>query len=307
MIELKITVTKENAERVIRLIKELVETEETTLTKTEETPYSSIPANDASNYLISPPELQSLKNGEIILSEAAEFVGSWGQFNSFFPVKAVLRVLSNILHQRSTDVINLQVLVDESIKAFKKGRLKKFRGFPKHYKKDSSIGRLVWHFITTANQIGLISIENNDGKIPNYGWDEVLLSITKEGNDFARLGNQVFDQGSKDQILTKAECDWLLKYLKKIDQSGFKEYTTLKGVYNQLQKGNTDIAGWFEANESFSRYIKGWSKKKDNPKAFARQLETLSATFAQSKIALLRELGLVQNKRNDYTIINPME
>lgn len=306
MLELKITITPENAEEVIRLIREVVGSEETASILKIGTLVPKIATNKVANHLSPPPELTSLNHGKIMLSGAAEYVGTWGQFNSFFPVKAVLRVLSNIMSENNTNFINLQILVDESIKAFKKARLKKFRGFPKHYKKKSSIGRLVWHFITTAHEIGLISIEGKDG-IPTYGWDEVLISITKEGHEFASLENQIFDLNGTQQILTKPERDWLIDYLRKIDNSGFKEYSTLKGIYGELQKGNTDIAGWFEKSDIFSKYVRSWSRKKDNPDAFIRQLKTLSTTFSQSKIALLRELGIVRNKRNNYTITNSLE
>lgn len=301
-LELKIRITPENSEKVIRLIREIVGSEEILKIGRSE---PRITANEVTSCLGPPPKLSSLRHGKIVLSGAAEYVGTWGQFNSFFPIKAVLRVLSNVMSENNTSSINLQVLVDESIKSFKKARLKKFRGFPKHYRKESSIGRLVWHFMTTAHEIGLISLEGMDN-IPTSGWDEVYVSVTKEGYEFASLENQILDLNGKQQILTKEEGNWLIDYLRKIDNLGFKEYSTLKGVYEELQKGNTHIAGWFEKNDTFSAYLRSWSKKKDDPTAFARQLETLSTTFAQSKIALLRELRIVQNKRNNFTILNPL-
>ena len=301
-LELRITITPENAEKVIRLMREIVGSEEILKIGRSE---PKVAANEVTSYLRPPPELSSLKHGKILLSGAAEYVGTWGQFNSFFPIKAVLRVLSNIMSEHNASPINLQILVDESIKAFKKAHLKKFRGFPKHYRKESSIGRLVWHFMTTAHEIGLISLEGMDN-IPTSCWDEVYVSVTKEGYEFASLENQILDLNRTQQILTNAERDWLIDYLRKIDNLRFKEYSTLKGVYSELQKGNTDIAGWFEKNDIFSTYVRSWSKKKDDPTAFARQLETLSTTFAQSKIALLRELGIVRNKRNNFAILNPL-
>ena len=60
---------------------------------------------------------------------------------------------------------------------------------------------------------------------------------------------------------------------------------------------------WLKKNPEFVSYVKERSGKSKNPKAFERQLENLSKTFGASKISLLRELGIIKNKRDDYTII----
>jgi hypothetical protein len=147
---------------------------------------------------------------------------------------------------------------------------------------------------------------DGDTRIPAHGWDSTYLSITKEGFEFCQLENRVLDWKAHEQVLTDPERDWVIRYLKKIDGEGFKEYSLLRGVFEELKKKNIDISGWFERNESFRTYVKSWSRKKEDTAKFSKQMKTVAIMFAQSKIALLREMGLVQNQRNDYTIIGSL-
>ena len=56
-------------------------------------------------------------------------------------------------------------------------------------------------------------------------------------------------------------------------------------------------------NKEFQDYIKKRSKRaKDDPRAFQKQLSNYARSFASAKISLLREMGVVRDKRNDYTI-----
>jgi hypothetical protein len=299
MLELRIRITSENAEKVIRLIREIVGLEETTSVQVEATEQKA-PILEKASYLNQPPEFNSLTHGNIVPDGTSEYVGTWGQFNSFFPMKAALRVLSHLMKENNEKPVSLQTVVDESLQAFKKVGLQKFRGFPKRYRRESSIGRLVGHFITTAQNMGLIKVQ---GEIGSSHWDQVLISITIEGWEFAGLDNRIFDGKSVDQVLTESERLWLTKYLKRIDAAGFKEYTFLKQVFDELKAGNSNISAWLEKNDNFREYIKSWSRKTENEEEFENQLKTVAVTFAQSKIALLRELGVVRNQRGDYTII----
>jgi hypothetical protein len=305
MIELRVRIDRENAEKVIQLIRELVGSDDAIVTSVEksETPTTAAlgVVRPPLEYLTPPPALGELVSGKLVLTESAKYIGTWGQFNSFFPLKAVLRVLAHLTDENKQDKTSLQVLVDRSISAFKVAGLHKFRGFPKKYKKESSIGRLVWHFITTAYQTGLIGIRGDAG-IPAHGWDNVFVSITKEGFEFCQLENRVLDWKAHEQVLTDAEKNWVVKYLKKIDSEGFKEYSLLKAVFQELKKNNTHISEWLEHSESFRTYVKSWSRKKEDTVEFAKQMRTVAIMFAQSKIALLRELGVVSNRRDDYSI-----
>ncbi len=91
------------------------------------------------NYLAIPGDLK-LKSGKPI----GDDWGSWGMFNSFFPGKAVLRVLANMLHENKAESIKLYDLVSKTIDVFKENGFSKLRGFPSNPKKDNSINRLVY-------------------------------------------------------------------------------------------------------------------------------------------------------------------
>lgn len=305
MLELRIRINPENAEKVIRLIREIMETD----FKEPVAEIGSLPEQSSleqgGGYLSPPPELASLKSGSAQETTASKYVGTWGQFNSYFPLKATLRVISHAMKKNNGNPANLKVVVDESLRAFKEANLQKFRGFPKNYKRDSSVGRLVGHFITTALELGLITADGEISAVPN-SWEKTSVSVTREGWEFARLDNKIFDWKSKDQVLTDAEKAWIVEYLKRIDAAGFKEYTVLRQVFQELKVGNTDVSGLLEKNELFRQYIKTWSRKKEDEVGFENQLKTVAVMFAQSKIALLRELGAIKNQRGDFSVIGEL-
>jgi hypothetical protein len=103
-----------------------------------------------------------------------------------------------------------------------------------------------------------------------------------------------------------------MSYLKKIDHEGYGEYSLLLSVYKFLSDGHNgknELCEWFQHNEKFVEYIKSWSRKaqRDDLTGFRDQINNLSITFAASKIALLRELNIIMNKRNDYTIVGALK
>jgi hypothetical protein len=305
-LELRITITRENVDKIVQLIRELVYLESATEGIGIETGEQSIPiVETVSNYLAPPPELKNLSNGKVITSSVeAPYVGTLGLFNSFFPVKAVLRILAYMMEENDGGPVNLQRLVDKSIEVFRAAGLSEYRGFPMRKKgrteKESAIGRLVWHFIVPAHQMGLVEADN---EIPVRAWDSVHVSITKEGWEFARLENRVLDKKEQEQVLSEAEREWMFEYLGKIDNDGYKEYSFLKRIFEELKRGNTNITVWLERDEQFNEYVKSWSRKTEDPKKFKTQIGHVAAMFAQGKIALLRELGVISNKRNNYSVI----
>lgn len=311
MMELRIKISRKNAERVAQLIKELVQLEAEGLVVTGVKAEAAGPkeeglafAGPLPNYLVPPPELENLKGGKRVQTPAAKQVGTWGQFNSFFPVKAVLRILCHMVSENGGKAVNLQELVDRSKATFQMAGLGRYRGFPSSGK-ESAVGRLVWHFITPAHEMGLVRIEGAE-EIPVRGWGKVRISPTKEGQEFAKLNNLIFDERDTKQLLSDAEREWMLGYLKKIDGEGYKEYSFLREVFGELEKGNTDIASWLENNQRFISYVKSWSRKAKQERKFKKQVANVAAMFAQSKIALLRELGVIRDKRNDYTVIGEL-
>ena len=84
----------------------------------------------------------------------------------------------------------------------------------------------------------------------------------------------------------------------------------LKEIASFIQKGNNgnnDLREWFKKNPIFVSYVKEWSSKSDDDKEFEKQLSNLSQTYGSGKISLLRELGVISNKRNDYKVIGELK
>lgn len=318
-LELRIKISKENREKVFALVSALLEESDRTVTP------SPLPtkARALHNYLLVPKEVEELENGSTMKYGTPEdlqlqLVGTWGQFNSFFPIKAALRVIANFLSEAKKDSVNLRefsLMCTDIFRRVKIGnkRLSKYRGFPLR-KKDTAIGRFVWHFLIPAQEMGLIrivrsSLDHNGIPYSPNDWSKVDIAITREGLEFARLKNPLFDGDSVEQVFGEDERRWILNFLKKIDAEGFREYSLLKDVFDFLKQGHNgkeELWSWFENDQRFMNYVKSWSRKGNMPSEFKRQVENLARTFSASKIALLRELAIVRNKRGDYTIINEL-
>lgn len=318
IMELRIEITKENKEKIFTLINALLEEEGETAFKPT---ISKVKVQTQRNYLSVPSDIEGLKNGRVMKygtkqDRQLQLVGTWGQFNSFFPVKAGLRILANLLSESRKKSTNLREFVFICTDIFRKVKIKnkklsKYRGFPLR-NKDTAIGRFVWHFLIPAQEMGLIQITKSslDPDVMPYSpndWDKVYITVTREGLDFARLKNPLFDDGGMEQVLGEDETRWMIDFLKKIDKNGFREYTLLRDILEFLKQGHNgkeELWSWFENDQRFMNYVKSWSRKSNTPKKLKKQVENLARTFSASKIALLRELRLILNKRGDYTIIN---
>lgn len=267
-----------------------------------------------SDLLNIPIELK-LSPGKIIVDKESSKVGLWGMFNDFFSGKALLRISANMLEKEKKEYVSLNQLIESAKKIMNDRKLLSLKGFPNDIDSDSSVGRLVYHFMAGFHKIGLFEVKTigiQEGKsIWNYSWDDLMIRPTKEGLEFARIKNKVFeDKDYENQTLTNEESKWMIKYLREIDKKGFKEYTILKQIVDFIREGNNgnkDLWGWFKKNPNFITYIKDWSSKNNNQKAFEKQLTNLSQTFSSGKISILRELGIIKNKRNDYTIIGELK
>jgi hypothetical protein len=322
VVEVRILVTRENVERVVQLIRELLPEESKDVPRKELSPFynphmsiaekglrgETFPATESlKRYLLPPPDLGDLPQGKVKAgSLEAKYVGLPGLFNSFFPVKAVLRILAHMVKENNGKPVPLQQLVEKAVEVFNAAGLSEYRGFPKRRKgreKESAIARLVWHFIVPACEMGLIEADN---EIRTKAWDAVNVLPTREGWEFAKLPNLILDGQHRLQVLSETERRWMLDFLRTIDRE-YKEYSFLKRIFEELKRGNRDIAGWLERDELFREYVKSWSRKKENPEEFRKQLRHVSVMFAQGKVALLRELGLISNQRNDYKVIRNLE
>ena len=206
-------------------------------------------------------------------------------------------------------------LIEKAKGVMQENRLTVLKGFPNDIESDSSVGRLVFHFLAGFNKMGLVNVKlvgtSEREIIWSEPWETIIIAPTQKGLEFARLRNWVFDEHDyKNQVLTEEEQKWMINYLIEIDQQGFKEYHLLKQITSFIKKGkngNRDLWEWFKNNPEFITYIKSWSSKNDNPKAFEKQITNLAQTFGSGKISLLRELGIIKNKRNDYTIVGELK
>ncbi|MBS3088628.1 hypothetical protein J4402_02500 [Candidatus Pacearchaeota archaeon] len=264
-----------------------------------------------------PPQLK-LSKGNINAGGGRNKIGSWGMFNDYFSGKFLLRINANLMHEKKVEFVSLHELIENAKVIISKRGLKKMKGFPNDIKTESSVNRLVNHFLVEFYNMGLFDVQSKSPikkkSIWNESWENILVRPTSEGLEFAKLKNKIFDEKAapiKDnQILTNEERQWLINYLKNIEKYNFKEYSLLKEIASFIQKGNNgnnDLREWFKKNPIFVSYVKEWSSKSDDDKEFEKQLSNLSQTYGSGKISLLRELGVISNKRNDYKVIGELK
>jgi len=260
------------------------------------------------NYTSIPP-IMELNRANIDADKESEVWGSWLMFNDFFAPKLICRVLAWKLHEEESETILLSSLMSSVIKTIETTGLSNMKGFPNLHK-DNKGDRLVNHFLRTFTKMGLTIVKplNTDVRdIWTEDWNTIQVSLSQKGLEFAKIKNPIFDEQNTIQVLNEEEKKWMITYLKEIDVIGYKEYSVLKEVYNFLKNGNNgnrDLWNWFKNNEKFRNYILERSKRaREDPEVFEKQLTNYSRSFSTAKISLLRELGLVKNKRNDYTIM----
>jgi len=294
--EIKILITRDNKKRVLSLISDLVDSETEAVQNTD-------PNGDTSTqHSTSVTELKTI-NGEGINFMPSKIrpspLGTWCMFNSYLPGKCALRILTKMLQENGGKEILFNEFVDRCAEAFKHSHLSEFRGFPKN-SKESAVARLAWHLIQPFADMGLMRIEGEPKRI----------SITKEGFELASIPNPFLDENEKNLILSSAERQWIKEHLRRITKSGYEEMTILSSLREFLiqRKGVkfSDLAGWFLKNQIFLRSIKSQSRYKDDPRRLEKQIENLARAYASGKIALLRELGVVSDKRNTYTVIGEL-
>lgn len=298
--EIKVNIDEKNKKRVLELISQLVEAESQSklhasdnqkINSTEEKNSFTTFGSDVD--FLAPFSALNIPHGTPRFEKSV--AGSWGMFNSFLPGKASLRVLSRMVTENNGPV-SFEKFMRTCVKAFKMRGLSTHRGFPKQ--KESSVSRTEWHLIRPFAHLGLMEIiESEKGQ---------LVLITKKGLEFANLKNPVLDGEDGSATLSKDEQKWLIMYLKSIESEGFQEYSMLNEFLAFLKRGHheyQDLLEWFSTNKRMLDYLKTWSRKKDDPDAFRAQIENVAAVFVTGKVALLRELGLVSSKRNDYTVL----
>lgn len=295
--EIKIVITKENKDEVLKLIDQLVESENRVI--------SDKPVNNFDNNLIHKksegliteqlPDIEEKDFGEPIIEE--HIFGTWGLFNSYVPGKTGLRVLINLMRQNDTGTINFSELIDKCQETFIKLNLGKYRGFPKKTS-ESAQNRFENHLLLPFNSMGLIRLLG-EGK-------EKTVLITKSGYEFAQLDNGLLDKGDKKKYLTEEESNWLINYLKEINEKGFREFSILKNLtdFISTKKRNfAELTEWLKKKDEFKNWLRKGSRYEHDPKAFEKQLENVSRTMITGKIGLLRELGVLGDKRGEYKLL----
>lgn len=318
--EIKINITKKNKGEVLKLISDLVDVEDAPANEQHDkaafgidfknpavknkveissSSYFKLPQGFSQDYISKP----SIKESP---------VGSWYMFNSYFASKALLRVLSNLVKEAKSPV-NTDYLLDIFYSASKQSGLLAYRGFPKEkeaatkYKK-SNVNKLKYFILAPLSEMGLVNIQNSGSK-------EEQIGITKHGLDLAMLENPKIDNKS-NEILSDKEIQYLRSYLKDIDSLGYKENTMLYGLYDYIRGSKTvshdDLVNWFAKNPIIIDYIYKGSraekaKQSKNSERFQEQVEKAARAFASGKIALLRELKVIEDKRGSYGIISTFE
>jgi len=298
--EIKIVITKENKEQILKLIDQLVEREAEGITaESTSSPVlglaKALTRAESSNL----PAIGKIKVAKPDITESR--FGAWGMFNSFVPGKAALRVLISLLDKNDGKPVTLSSLIDACMTYFSRSRLYKYRGFPKKTT-ESSRARLAMHLIRPYYEMGLMKVFG-DGKDPH-------IMITEEGLDFAQLQNPLLDEYDKTKYLSEEEGKWMINHLKGIDKMGYKEFSILKELTHFLgseEKNFEDIVNWFKSNRAFVDWLRSGSRYENDLEAFSRQLQNVARTFASGKIALLRELGVVSDSRATYQTLLSLE
>lgn len=280
---------------------------------------------DLGRFLRVPPPT-NLRDGHPFSDEQTKIWGSWLMFNSFFPIKLASRILGWRIKEEGKEYIPLFPLLIDFIFVTKRYNLSYLKGFPEipsekiHFEKfldnlekESSVSRIVYHFIKTGYNMGFFNVKvigkSNGSNDPwKEKWQNIEITLTKQGLEFANLPNSVFDNRKGDTLLTSEEKDFLTKYLKEIDKKDYKEYSTLKEIYDLLKQKKRkyqEMLVWFKENKKFQNYIREQSR--GNNKKYEKQLQNYAQTFVSTKISLLREMSVVSPKRNDYTVIGELK
>ncbi len=299
--EIKIVINSRNKDQVLSLVNQLVQAEAIALGKPD----------SVQEVLTTPgqPTLVGTKGHDLFDScqAKADFaltpgvvaerpIGAWAMFNSFLPGKATLRVMGHLLRDKKAPTVTFGELIDESVRSVKMRGLSGMRGFPGS-RKASAIPRYANHLVLPFAEMGLISSQNHD-RAHSVG-------VTEAGVQFSLLKNPVLDGQMKETQFSDEERKWLIEYLKKIDDMGFKEYTTLKLMAEFIrgrQPSRETLVEWFSNKLEFREFIKSRSKYANEPGKLRKQLSNLANTYVSSKIALLRELGTLSDRRGVYSL-----
>jgi len=312
--KIEINITKDNKDRILKLLDELVDAESSTSEeagkirineskeghRAEKEEYKGYARymNKPSGYidkLLAPASIESSEFG----------LGKNFLFNSFFAAKAMLRVIANLTKEEQKSPEQSKVLEIFNKAAIALG-LHAYNGFPKERKEKhegSKINKPLYGILIPLSQMGMLKLNDNN------------ISLTKNGLEFSMLTNPKLDN-NKDELLSEEEINYLIGYLKEIDMHGYKEYTFLKRIVDFIKEksayGKTpvyqDLVDFIKRDERFVDYVYKTSKFSKNGLSkeshdFLNKLQRTAQAVVASRIALLRELRVIEDKRNSYRII----
>jgi len=312
--KIEINITKDNKDKILKLLDELVDAESSTSEeagkirineskeehRAEKEEYKGYARymNKPSGYidkLLAPASIESSEFG----------LGKNFLFNSFFAAKAMLRVIANLTKEEQKSPEQSKVLEIFNKAAIALG-LQAYNGFPKERKEKhegSKINKPLYGILIPLSQMGILKLNDNN------------ISLTKNGLEFSMLTNPKLDN-NKDELLSEEEINYLIGYLKEIDMHGYKEYTFLKRIVDFIKEKSTygktpvyqDLVDFIKRDERFVDYVYKTSKfgKNGLPKEsrdFLNKLQRTAQAVVASRIALLREFRVIEDKRNSYRIL----
>ncbi len=313
--EIKINIDKYNKDKIFKLLDALVEAEATNTDQSRQ-PRKEVEEskNKATNeevyksyakYFDKPVSYPKELLLESKIQPSKFGLGTNFLFNSFFSAKAMLRIIANLINEKKAPAD-----IKETLKTFfgatKARGLQDAKGFPKEREQKhegSAENRPLYSIIFPLSKLGFLRI------------DDKKIYLTKAGLDLAMLNNPKLDQNS-DKLLSEEEISFIINYLKQIDKEGYKEYTLLKNFLDYIKEKQLhskainyqDLTRYFSTSQEFIDYLYENSKfgKKNLPKEshdFVNRVKRESQAIASSKISILRELGILESRRNSYSIL----
>ncbi len=301
--EIKIAIDSSNKERVLALVSQLVDAESE----------ARVGASIASNMNVADaiPVISTMhdrldacfRNSTISLSPpeiATSPFGAWAMFNSFIPGKAAMRVLGHFLDDQNDSLFQFGSLIEETVRSIRSRKFSGVRGFPGS-RKASSVPRFATHLVLPLSEMGLVLSKQQNGTR--------MMGLTEAGLNFSLLENPLLDSQDGKEGLSRDEREWIIGHLKRIDGLGFREYSTLHSIVDYVgsqRPSREQLVDWFANRRDFRDHIGSVSRHASDPPRLRKQIRNLANTYVSSKIAILRELGVVSDVRGAYDLVSKL-
>jgi hypothetical protein len=146
-------------------------------------------------------------------------------------------------------------------------------------------------------EMGLISAESSNGNR--------RVGITAEGMEFSLVESDILDGSLRKEKLSAGEKNWISVHLKRINDAGFREHDVLSSIIEFVGTEHPErrkLVDWFSNRRDFQDYTRSASKHGGDPPRMRRQLVNLANTYVSSKVAMLREMGVLSDARGQYEV-----